>query len=52
MKEISEKRLQELTHTRDSLTSITEEAVKLRKELEVRSKELMAAKRQAANVLR
>lgn len=41
-----------LSATRLSLHSLQEEASLLRKELELRSQELMSAKREAANILR
>lgn len=47
-----ERQAHQLSHTRDSLNTATEEAALLRKQLEVRAQEIEAAKREASNVLR
>ena len=52
MKEEGERRGHDLSITRDSLHSLTEEAKLLRKQLEVRGRELEVAKREASNILR
>lgn len=52
MKEEGERRNRDLSSTRDSLSSATEECALLRKELEVRVQEIEATKRMASNVLR
>ena len=52
MKREGERRSHDLSATRDSLHSLTEEAELLRKQLEVRGQELEVAKREASNILR
>lgn len=47
-----ERQAHQLSHTRDSLNAVTEEAALLRKQLGVRAQEIEAAKREASNVLR
>ena len=52
VKREAERGSHELSHTRGSLHSLKEEAALLRKQLEVRSQELISTKRQADNILR
>lgn len=51
-KEEAERQAHHLSHTRESLNTVTEEAALLRKQLEVRAQEIEATKREASNVLR